>query len=78
MLLSAIQQIQHPPKLRSAALSKSQANRGTLCGLRAALSLAKLYQSTGRDAEAHAVLAPALEGFSATPEMPRLPRARRC
>ena len=31
----------------------------------ASLSLAKLYQSTGRPAEAHAVLAPALEGFRA-------------
>jgi predicted ATPase len=38
-------------------------------GLRAALSLAKLYQSTSRPADAHAVLAPALEGFSPTPEM---------
>jgi class 3 adenylate cyclase/predicted ATPase len=40
--------------------------------LRAALALAKLYQSTGRPAEAHAVLAPALEGFSPTPEMPEI------
>ena len=39
--------------------------------LQAALPLAKLYQSTGRPAEAHAILAPALEGFSPTPEMPR-------
>ena len=30
---------------------------------RAALSLAKLYQSTARPVEAHAVLASALEGF---------------
>jgi hypothetical protein len=37
--------------------------------LRAALSLSKLYQSTGRPADAFAVLAPALEGFSPTPEM---------
>ena len=37
--------------------------------LRAAFALAKLYQSTGRPADAHAVLAPALEGFSPTPEM---------
>jgi hypothetical protein len=36
------------------------------------LSLAKLHQSTGRPAEAHAVLAPALEGFSPTPEMPQV------
>src|SRR5262249_28466697 len=38
--------------------------------LRAALALAKFFQSTARLAEAHAVLAPALEGFSPTPEMP--------
>jgi predicted ATPase len=43
--------------------------------LRAALSLAKLYQSTGRPAEAHADLAPALEGFSPTPEMPEIAEA---
>jgi hypothetical protein len=43
--------------------------------LRAALSLAKLYQSTGRLADAHAVLAPALEGFSPTPEMPEIAEA---
>jgi predicted ATPase len=34
-----------------------------------ALALAKLNQSTGRPAEARAVLAPALKGFSPTPEM---------
>ena len=45
-------------------------------GLRAALSLAKLYRSTGRPAEAHAVLAPALEGFSPTPEMPEIAEAQ--
>ena len=45
--------------------------------LRAALSLAKLYQSTGRPVEAHAVLEPALEGFSPTPECPRSLRRRR-
>ena len=44
--------------------------------LRAALALAKLYQSTGRDAEAHAVLAPALEGFSATTAMPEIAEAQ--
>jgi predicted ATPase len=37
--------------------------------LRAALSLAKLYQATRRPVEARAVLAPALKGFSPTPEM---------
>ena len=44
-------------------------------GLRAALALAKLRQSTGRAAQAHAVLAPALEGFSPTPEMPEIAEA---
>jgi predicted ATPase len=45
-------------------------------GLRAALSLAKLYQSTGRPLDAHAVLATALEGFSPTPEMPEIAEAQ--
>jgi hypothetical protein len=44
--------------------------------LRAALSLAKLRQMAGRPAEAHAVLAPALEGFSPTPEMPEIAEAQ--
>src|ERR1700722_17093775 len=35
--------------------------------LRAAWSLPKLYQSNDRPADAHPVLAPALEGFSPTP-----------
>ena len=43
--------------------------------LLAALPLAKLYQSTGRPADAHAVLAPALEGFSPTLEMPEIAEA---
>ena len=44
--------------------------------LRAALSLARVYQSTGRANDAHAVLAPALEGFSPTPEMPEIGEAQ--
>jgi hypothetical protein len=44
--------------------------------LLAALSLAKLYQSTARRVEAHAVLAPALEGFSPTPAMPEIAEAQ--
>ena len=39
-------------------------------------ALAKLYQSTGRAAEAYAVLAPALDGFSPTPEMPEIAEAQ--
>jgi predicted ATPase len=56
------------------AVSKRQATRSF--ELRAALSLAKLYQSTGRPAEAHAVLAPALEGFSPTPETTEIAEAQ--
>ena len=44
--------------------------------LLASLSLAKLYQSTARPAEAHAVLAPALDGFAPTPEMPEIAEAQ--
>jgi predicted ATPase len=40
-----------------------------------AFALAKLNQSTGRRAEARAVLAPALKGFSPTPEMPEIAEA---
>jgi predicted ATPase len=43
--------------------------------LRAALSLAKLYRSTGRDADAYAVLGPALQGFAPTPEFPEIAEA---
>ena len=46
--------------------------------LRAALSLAKLYQSCGSAADARAVLAPALEGFSSTPESPKLRKRKYC
>ena len=56
------------------AIAKQQGTRSF--ELRAALTLAKLYQSTGRPAEAHAVLAPALEGFSPTPEMPEIAEAQ--
>ena len=60
--------------LTAIAVAKQQGTRSF--GLRAALSLAKLYQSTGRPAEAHAVLAPALEGFAPTPEMPEIAAAQ--
>ena len=43
--------------------------------LRAALSLAKLHQSLNRPADARAVLAPALKGFSPTPRMPEIVEA---
>jgi class 3 adenylate cyclase/predicted ATPase len=56
------------------AVARQQAARSF--ELRAALSLAKLYQSAARPADAHAVLAPALEGFAPTPEMPEIAEAQ--
>jgi hypothetical protein len=52
------------------AVSKEQSTRSF--ERRAAMSLAKLYQSTGRPLEPHAILASALEVFSPTPEMPEI------
>jgi predicted ATPase len=54
-------------------IAKRQGSR--TFGLRAALSLAKLYQSTGRPSDAQAVLAPTLEGFAPTAEMPEIDEA---
>jgi predicted ATPase len=56
------------------AIAKEQGARSW--GLRAALSLGKLHHSTGHFADAHAVLAPALEGFAPTPEMPEIAEAQ--
>jgi len=44
--------------------------------LRAALSLAKLYRAANRDADAHTVLAPAVEGFPPTQQFPELTEAQ--
>ena len=60
--------------LTAIAVAKQQATRSF--ELRAALSLAKLYRATARPAEAHAVLAPALEGFTPTPAMPEIAEAQ--
>ena len=60
--------------LAAIAIAQQQKARGF--ELRAALSLAKLYQSTSRAAEAHAVLAAALEGFSPTPEFLEIEEAK--
>ena len=54
--------------LRAIAVAQQQNARSF--ELRAALSLAKLYQSTNRASDAHAILARALEGFAPTPEFP--------
>jgi class 3 adenylate cyclase/predicted ATPase len=58
------------------AITVAQAQKARSFELRAALSLAKLYQSTGRLPEAHAVLASALDGFSPTSEMPEIADAQ--
>jgi class 3 adenylate cyclase/predicted ATPase len=58
------------------AVAIAQEQRAKTFELQAALSLAKLYQSTGRAADAHAVLASALEGFSPTPELPEIEQAQ--
>ena len=55
-----------------AAIVIAQRQKAKSFELRAALSLAKLYHSTNRAADAQAVLAPALEGFSPTSEFPEV------
>ena len=58
--------------LTASAVAKRQGARSF--ELRAALALAKVYQSTARLANAHAVLAPAFEGFAPTWKCPRSPK----
>ena len=55
-----------------AAVAIAQAQKARSFELRAALSLAKLYRSIVRPADAYAVLAPALEGFASTSELPEI------
>jgi predicted ATPase len=59
-----------------AAIAIAQQQKARSFELRAALSLAKLYQSTNRAVDAHAVLGSALDGFSPTPEMPEIGEAQ--
>ena len=59
-----------------AALGVARAQKARGFGLRAALSLAKLYQSTGRPVDSHDLLALALEGFAPTPKMPEIAEAQ--
>jgi predicted ATPase len=60
--------------LTAIAIAQQQKARGF--ELRAALSLAKLYRSSNRAVDAHAVLALALQGFSPTPELPEIEEAQ--
>jgi class 3 adenylate cyclase/predicted ATPase len=59
-----------------AAIAIAQHQKARSFELRAALSLAKLYRAANRDADAHAVLTPAVEGFSPTRQFPELTDAQ--
>jgi tetratricopeptide (TPR) repeat protein len=58
------------------ALSVAGAHGSRALALLAALALARLLQSTGEAVEAHAALAPALEGFAPTPLFPAIAEAQ--
>ena len=59
-----------------AAIAVAQQQKARSFELRAALSLARLYQSTGGLIDAHDVLGSALAGFSPTPEFSRIAEAQ--
>jgi predicted ATPase len=59
-----------------AAIAIAEQQGARSLGLQASLALAKLYHLTDRPAEAYAILAPALEGFSPTPRMPEIAEAQ--
>jgi predicted ATPase len=57
------------------AIAVAQQQKARSFELRVALDLARLYNSTSRSSEAHALLAPALEGSSPTSEFPEIEQA---
>ena len=57
------------------AIAIAQHQKARSFELRAALALARLYQSIGRRADADAVLRPALKGFVPTPHFPEIAEA---
>src|ERR1700739_647029 len=59
-----------------AAIAVAQYQKARSFDLRATLSLAELYRAANRDADAHAVLAPAVEGFPPTQQFPELTEAQ--
>jgi predicted ATPase len=59
-----------------AAIAIAQSQKARSFALRAALSLAKLYRAANRYADAHAVLAPAVEGFPPTQQFPEFTEAQ--
>jgi predicted ATPase len=58
------------------AIAIAQHQQARSFELRAALTLAKLYRAANRDADAHAVLAPVVEGFPPTQQFPELTEAQ--
>jgi predicted ATPase len=58
------------------AIAVAQQQKARSFELRAVLDLARLYNSTSRCADAHALLASALDGFSPTPEFPDIAEAQ--
>ena len=58
------------------AIAVAQQQKARSFELRAALDLARLYSSTSRSADAHALLASALKGFSPTREFPEIAEAQ--
>jgi predicted ATPase len=58
------------------AIAIAQSQKARSFELRAALSLAKLYRAANRDADAHAVLTMAVEGFPPTRQFPELSEAQ--
>jgi len=59
-----------------AAIAVAQSQKARSFELRAALALAKLYRGVTRDPDAHAALAPAVEGFPPTEQFPELAEAQ--
>jgi adenylate cyclase len=58
------------------AIAIAQSQKARSFELRAVLCLAQLYRAANRDADAHTVLAPAVEGFPPTQQFPELTEAQ--
>ncbi len=58
------------------AIAVAQAQKARCFELCAALDLARLYNSVSRSADAHALLAAALKGFSPTPDFPEIAESK--
>jgi predicted ATPase len=65
-----------PELIFQRAIAIAQAQKTRSFELRAALDLAKLYRAADRSGDAYGVLAPALRGFSPTPEFPEIEEAQ--